>query len=1712
MPLTRPEIDRWTVQLIEWRLNRDELLDSINITFALIDSIGDASSKSIFKARCLGLSELFTQFNVTHANIRTACVKIEHTEQYKEDVVVLKEFQTAYYGVVAARDNLIQALTPPTTLNAVAAANRPIKLPEIQLPMFAGELKGWQYFYETFLSLIHHNTALSTIDKYHYLLLSTKGAPHSLVSALPLVENNYETAWNSLVERYNDSRVLALHYLDSVINLPPLTEVNYESIHKFYSAAHDNIHALTQSNIVDLSDFILLTLLLKRVNSHTREKFELRLAQSSNKKPTVKDFLEFLREKCQALELSRSHAPSTSKSKAVIFPPKRTLYASESITNCPHCRGAHRLMVCDNFLSLNADRRRDVVKKNRLCFNCFSNSHMLNECGSKFSCRTCNGKHHSLLHNNSPSSVSPSPKPQTSCEVDSPVPNSLSCSSMATVLLGTAVTKIQSRDGSWHSIRLVIDSGSQLSFITSDCAHRLQLDIASKSTPIAGLGTAAICWSQGSVLCELQANSSRTFNTRAVILPQITTDLPNARLPSRFRFEVRDFALADPGFDKPSPVDFLLGAELFPHILRGAEPVALPCGLSALDTHFGWVLLGRFKDRASSSGPLTSLLNVDPLQEELKRFWLVEEPEVTVSSNPDDAEAEDHFTRTHYRNAEGRYVVSLPFKRTLSLNFGQFGKLALSRLRSLESRLDKNPSLRLAYNSFMQDYVDLGHMIRAPQRGSYLIPHHCVYKNLQSLSKIRVVFDASARPFPFSDEVVSLNDVLHTGPKLQHDVSDVILNFRRHQIVFTTDICKMYRQILIAPEDRKFQHILWRDEPTQPVREYELCTVTYGLACAPYLALRVLKQLAVDEQQSFPRASRVLMNDIYVDDVVTGADNLADALSLKKELIQLLGCAGFALKKWTSNSSTFLDTVPIEDRELALSIDSLDSQNVKILGIQFDASSDSFTYHVTPSSQFPTKRSILSTVARIFDPLGWIAPVVFFAKHFMQRIWKADIGWDESLPELLIDAWSSFQTQLPGLSRVRIPRLVVPLNTSSLTIVGFCDASEAGYAAVVYLRAETSPYNVVVSLLKSKTRVAPVRSLSVPRLELCAAVLLARLIKSLLPFVNKLSIKEFVLCSDSTITLSWLKTPPYRLKTFVANRVVEITNNTRASDWYHVDTCANAADCASRGLLPTALLSHHLWWRGPPWLTQHRKLWPLVSMSPDPIPDLPELKPAVSFVATQSTNYWIDWMQRFSSLLKLQYSMCFIKRFINNTREPEKHVGFLSAKELTSALESLVKFTQLFHFADEIELLQAGKSSKRFRKLCPFLDPSGLLRVGGRLNYAHLPYDAKHPLLLPKNAHLTALIVLQYHRRYMHAGTRTLQALLGSRFWIIASRQVIRRCISRCLICEKLRSQPVAPLMGQLPPSRVLPARPFLNVGTDFAGPFYLKESNRRNARTFKAYFCLFVCMATKAIHLEAVTDLSTEAFLATLDRFVARRGLCENIYSDCGTNYVGASRVLGDLQAFWKNANNQREVGTRLAQMTIKWHFNPPAAPHFGGLWEAAVKSVKFHMLRVIGDRRLTYEEFATILARVEAILNSRPLCALSSDVDSLDVLTPGHFLIGAPLLAPPEPDYSQDTPLVKRWQLTRQIAQHVWRRWSNEYLHTLQQRSKWTASAPNLTPGDLVFLITPNTPPLCWPCGRITNVFPGRDGIVRVAEVRTASGTYRRPVAKLVRLPSSD
>ncbi|GFT32189.1 integrase catalytic domain-containing protein [Trichonephila clavipes] len=420
---------------------------------------------------------------------------------------------------------------------------------------------------------------------------------------------------------------------------------------------------------------------------------------------------------------------------------------------------------------------------------------------------------------------------------------------------------------------------------------------------------------------------------------------------------------------------------------------------------------------------------------------------------------------------------------------------------------------------------------------SLYLPHHGVVRDSSCTTKLRVVFDASSK----TSSGLSLNDLLMVGPRVQPELFPILIQFRIFSVAICADVEKMFRQIKVHEEDVDWQRILWRDSPTEPIREYRLTTVTYGTSSAPFLSTRTLRQLAIDEQENYPAASRATLSHFYVDDLLSGSATKKGAIQLVSELQEMMKRGGFSLRKW-------------------------DDQPVKILGIAWLPDVDKFTFTITVNeTDVWTKRKVLSEVAKIFDPLGWLAPSVVISKIFLQELWSHHLSWDEELPDSLARQWRTFQEQLPLLTNIKIPRCILIPQAIDVQVHGFCDSSGKAYCAVIYIRSKDATQTVVSRLLTSKTRVSPVKPQSLPRLELCSALLLANLLQATLPTLTLL-ISETFAWSDSKITLAWLKSDPRRWQPFVANRVAQIQELTPNVHWNFVSGLENPADCGTRGI------------------------------------------------------------------------------------------------------------------------------------------------------------------------------------------------------------------------------------------------------------------------------------------------------------------------------------------------------------------------------------------------------------------------------------------------------------------------------------------------------------------------------------------------------------------
>lgn len=1722
----------------------------------------DANKVSDFKVRVAKADETLDKFEKILGTMDTLNVKLDEADRIDCDQT-LSSFEAMYFKVKAKEAVLKAEMASPVSPAPQAPK---IHLPTINVPIFSGEISAFPAFKSLYDQLIHTNTDLSDIQKFSYLKSYLSSHAASCIDHISFLAQNYPLAYQSLVDRYGKKRVLANNYLSKILKFSPLQSDHIKGLRNFLDIFHINVESLRGLNIENLGEFILLQLGLKALDEKTRQDFETE--QIQNNFPKFEDLVKFVRHKCSILDLTHDNSVNNHKSQLPISQSNRKTYQvtaqpgdnqfssfqpqqpyqvkqfQKSKFTCSVCNsGDHRIASCTKFLKMDVTKRYAQVKELKLCFACLSSKHSRPECQSMYQCKYCQSKnHHSLLHQSEPGgsqqksgyqyqghtkeqthpSTSSSHKDRFPAQGQSSSTNlfsgnhavETSTTSNSTVLLGTAVVQLQDRFGMWYSVRCLLDSGSQISIISHRLAQQLKLGWKASNLHISGIDTSNPVKAKGELCVQLLPHKhiiksdSRPLNIQAVILPKITSNLSNTInndvIKMYSHLPLADLTYVDPKLD--STIELLIGAEYYCQLLDHSSKTILG-NPSAVPSILGWLLLGKCPNQLKPQSYHTFFVKEDPIAMELQKFWESEELPYIHSPNPEEVACEQHFIDTHQRDSNGRYVLRLPFKDLIRPDLGSNRKIALKRLESLDNKLSRDPEQKKLYYDNLESYLEPGHMTIAQHRSDYLLLHFGIYKPTSSSTPLRVVFD----PNISSNNGNNLAKNLLVGPKLQKDISDLLTQWRLHPVVLLCDIQAMYRNILIHPDDRQFQHILWHEKGSMEVTEFELTTCTFGLPGSPYQAQRVLKQLALDEGEKFPKAANALQNEAYVDDLITGSSTVKDAIALRNDIISLLAKGGFSVRKWASSNSTVLEGIAEDLCEKPKCFSEGGEESIKVLGMQWCPKSDAFFYVVNNQSFPPTlsKRQVLAFVAKLYDCNGYLSPVIIWMKIFLQKLWLDNsLSWDTPLSDNLREMWQAFTTELTLLSTFKIPRYINREKCQSMDLVGFADASKSAYAAVVYLRVCNLEGKVKNYLLRAKTKVAPLKVQTINRLELCAALLLTKIVKSL----DFLSFDNVYLFSDSCVVLSWLKTPPYQLKIYVANRVSQILETTKPTQWQYVTSELNSADSASRGLTPSQFLKNGLWLRGPSFLKLPVESWPLKVIDMDK--PCPETKPVTALLTNIDINPLLQIVEKFSSLRKLKRIFGFVLRFINCCRKQKSNFKpELSVTENDQALEVIIRITQQCYLKDEVKAVKSGQLvGNNLRSLSPILNSVGLLAVGGRLSQSPLPESSKHPVLLPKTAHLTKLLIDHYHQLTLHGGPKVVQSLLQRFYWIIGARNLIRNHLSKCIKCIRMKPLFHQPMMADLPVSRFAQGRAFLNVGVDLAGPFSLKSGPRRNSPIVKSYFAIFICMSVKAIHLELLSSLSTPCFLAALDRFIGRRGLPSNIFSDNGTNFQGASRHISETQQFL--SSSQGQIASHLLSREIQWNFNPPSAPNFGGLWEAGVKSVKKHLKHVLNNQTFNFEEFSTILVSCEAICNSRPLCAISVDPnDGVDVLTPGHFLTGAPLLARAEKDTSTDyIPPLKRWLLVTQVTQCFWKRWKSDYLNTLIQRNKWTSSNDNVKINDVVILHTPNCPPQQWPIGIVINVMPGKDNVVRVATVRTSHGVLTRPASKLALLPVGD
>lgn len=1662
------------------------------------------------------LKEVFTEYN-------DYCIKIQLLDT--EDKEDSGEIEDTYLELLSKLNAKIDC----ESSNGKFVSQ--IKLPHIVIPKFSGRYSEFYEFFNMFESVIGSDKSKPPVQKFYYLKNFLSDEPLALVSNLPLTDSSYKEAIKLLKDRYDNKFQITCEHINTLLDMHSITKSTPANLRAFVSTCKQQLAALKNlGEPVEHWNSIMVCVLSKKLDLISSRAYQLE--RDSTKNPTVSEFLTFLEHRALALENTDSigHKPPQrfASNAAVISSGEKG--ARQETSSCMYCKLNHKLYTCPTFKLAPIEKRLRFVAESKICKQCL-NMHA-KKCRFHFKCNVCKQAHHTLLHNE-PDAAGPIPTVTL-----------LSSASHEQVLLPTARVKIISKSGTIITCRALLDSGSQVSFMTQKLA-----DLVGGTPDIAKSNIVGITNSHHTITHSMNVEIHSLvypFKTsvKCHVVPQITSQLPQKQfdisqlnIPSNYR-------LADECFNKPGDVHLLLGAEIFFQILlpqpdtSGGDAAAHDSTQPRLvNTTLGYIVAGRTPS-AEETDQVVSLFCKEcnsNISESMSRFWTTEQvAEIYPENLPELVYTEKHFQKTVVLD-NNQFQVSMPLKvplEDINNELGDSLHLALCRFINLEKRFAKDEQLFQEYKKFIDQYVELGHgkyidinQYDLKKDPVYFLPHHPVIKQDSKTTKLRVVFDGSMK----TNKKVSLNDMLMKGPVVQKDLLDILIAFRLDKYFFISDIKMMFRFILLDPSQRSLQNILWREQPNEDIKCIQLQTVTYGLKTSSYAATRCLIELAQRFEQELPSAASILKNNTYIDDTLVTNNSEIGLVNDQKQLIHLLSLGGFQLHKWSSNCDDILANVP-KDKQYFGDIElQKDDLSVKALGVNFEMRSDTFKLHTTEKYSVTknTKREILSYISRFFDPLGLMGPIFVQAKLIMQSLWAENIGWDEVPPDSICQQWIEFEKSLANMQPIHVPRCVRSTNDSTNQLIGFADASLIAHGCCLYLRVIDTEGKVSMNLLCSKSRINPQKKkLTIPRLELNAALLLARLADKVLTTLRtKISIERTHLFIDSQITLAWINTDISKLNTYVANRtrVIQELSSQNCYQWGYIDTNDNPADCISRGVLPHDLQSHPLWWNGP--VSYHDKNFEFAVAGNESV-TIPELKttvdndisvPVVCAVTNNENNNCIFNIlkQKYSDINKMVRVLSYIIRFCKNSKPNSLKCKetYLCVGELDYALSLLIKSEQQNYYCNEIRSIQSGDQiTGSLKQLHPFLDQDNILRVGGRLHHASLPYSKKHPIILPKNSIITVLIIRQEHIRLLHAGQRLVLCKLNQKYWLTDGLRTVKKVIHKCVTCFRLKAAATNQLMGSLPADRVNACRPFEKVGIDFAGPISVKLSRIRRSVEGKGYILVIVCFVTKAIHLELASDLTTDTFLACLKRFIARRNLPSDIYCDNASTFRGARTRLGDLyRLYGGDKDHQVQAQSFASERGIRFHFIPSYSPVFGGLWESSVKSVKYHLKRVMGRALLTYEQLNTVLVEIEAVLNSRPISAMSADPTDFSYLTPGHFLTNAPLNSYPEQDVSNTpTNSLKFWSICTSIKQTFWKQWKNVYLTTLQNRPKWRSLTPNIAVGSLVILRQDNVPPLQWPMARVVKVFPGADGAVRAIEVKTSNGhSHRRSVTKVCVLP---
>lgn len=1390
---------------------------------------------------------------------------------------------------------------------------------------------------------------------------------------------------------------------------------------------------------------------------------------------------------------------------------------------CQICNGeCNNASNCDKFISADRKTRWQFVKQFELCKHCLRKHYGV--CYNKnknCSVEGCQIKHHYLLHGSKGNVSTPSEseyEEELSREIEHVQestdirPFNAHNTDKQTILFKIIPVKIYGENNKMISTFAFLDDGSSVSLVEDELLDELNLKGETEQLCLKWTANVDRVERNSQHLnIDVSGSNNKLFsiNVRSVkklMLPKQTLIYEN--LCQKFK-HLKGLPVTSYTAATPRLLIGLNNANLTvsSKVKEGGikEPIAIK-------TAIGWTIFGPYESGQSTLYNLhicECSKSDNNIHQIVKHFYEIESLGINCQNlrvNREEEKSMQLLNESTRQREDGHYETCLLWRFedfTLPNNY----EMAKRRLMCLEKKLLKNADLLEVFSKIIEEYSARGYISKVDRSKKadrvWYLPIFPVF-NKNKPGKCRIVWDAAAK-----HNGISLNSMLHKGPDFLASLPAILFKFREKKVAICGDIQQMFHQVFIREEDRHVQRFLWRNcELNKEPEIFIMNVMIFGASCAPCISQYVKNINASKFECQYPQAAIAIKNNHYVDDFLYSTDTIEEAIRISKEVKYIQNCAGFNLRNWCSNEAKVVERLDNYQQEnmKPLSVGS-DGETEKVLGVFWNSAEDLIVFRISNhilnndavgGIKHVTKRQVLKILMSIYDPLGLIGNFLMYLKVILQEIWKSGVGWDEPIKEDQLVKWKKWLQYLPDLENIRIQRCYLEsldnYNNTNTQLHLFVDASENGYAAVAYLRVVRGN-SIVCSLVGSKTRVAPLRTTSIPRLELMAALIGTRFANFIIKN-HTIRIDSKIFWSDSKTVISWLKHANKKYHQFVALRIGEILESTELEEWHWISGKQNVADEATKWAKKPDISSNSRWFRGPEFLLKPEVDWPKDDIIESTTTEMKEI------LHVHTTDEIFIDANRFSKWKRLLRATAYVLRFVNILKKDVTSGTEFSTDELIRAEFLLFKLAQEQFYLEEINNLKLNKplhKSSSLYKVAPKLDENNILRIDSRIDNACLPEEFKYPIILPRASRITYLLIMHFHVTYHHLHHEAVVNELRQRYYIPRLRVAIKSIAKQCQQCRIKKAMVNYPQMAKLPKARVSAfCLPFTYTGLDYFGPIMVAVGRH----TEKRYGALFTCLTVRAVHIEVVNTLDTSSCILAIRNFMARRGTPREFFSDNGTNFTSAEREIREAV---KDVD-RNELVRNFTTTTTKWNFNPPSSPHMGGAWERLVRTIKTVLYNITPTRNPNEELLRGMLAEVENIINSRPLTYVVIDNENAEALTPNHLLVGNSNGIKPLAMYDDSGVALKHnWLRSQQYADRFWHRWVKEYLPTLTLRSKWHEKVEPLKVGDLVVVVDPSSPRNVWPRGKVVEVTNAKDGQVRRAKILTSGGILIRPAAKL-------